>query len=58
MREYATVYRFAATVIALGLITCARPAQSTDAEWMDLFHDRYLAFHKVDAELTAASRHG
>lgn len=30
----------------------------TDAEWVGLFHDRYLAFDKVDTELAAASRHG
>jgi len=29
----------------------------TDAEWVEAFHDRYLAFEKVDAELAAASRH-
>ena len=29
----------------------------TDAEWVELFFDRYLAFDKVDAELAAASRH-
>ncbi len=30
----------------------------TKAEWVELFHDRYLAFDKVDTELAAASRHG
>jgi len=30
----------------------------TDAEWVGLLHDRYLAFDKVDTELAAASRHG
>ncbi len=30
----------------------------TNAKWVRLFFDRYLAFDKVDTELAAASRHG